>query len=293
MAPSRNMIRGLFFFFTTAAVFAASAISQTTVTVSSQGQTSARPVLLLTGDSFTEQGTYPNLQGWVALLGSRYTRSVDVITRGLSGYNTRWFLKYVMPALEHEISAKAYTSPSLITVSLGTNDAVLVNGSSPEMHVPITDYKHNLAQIVRRFQKAAPSANILLITPPHIDDEARAKYASSRNDAKRGLLDRSDAATRKYSMACVEVANALKVPVLDLYTHFSSMPLATRNAMLVDGIHFNAAGYKVVDKQLRSKLQIDFPALVEPLETWQFPAASKWVTEDPWTSSDSSAVRNE
>ncbi|KAJ8578880.1 hypothetical protein ON010_g323 [Phytophthora cinnamomi] len=278
--------------FALATIFTSSVAPQTTVSIAPDGQTKPRPVLLLTGDSLTEHGTNPNLQGWVALLGSRYTLSSDVITRGISGYNTKWFLKYVVPTLEREISTGAYTAPSLITVWLGTNDAALINGSNTEMHVPIDDYKENLQQIVRRFQTSAPNANILLITPPHIDDDARAKNAAERTDGKRGLLDRSDAASGNYSVACVEVANALKVPVLDLYTYFSAMPLKTRNAMLLDGIHFNAAGYQAVDGQLQSKLRTEFPALVSALEDSQFPAASKWVAEDPWTPGNSSGESN-
>ncbi|EGZ22243.1 hypothetical protein PHYSODRAFT_488092 [Phytophthora sojae] len=275
--------------FALAAVFALSVASQTTVAVTSDGQTSPRPVLLLAGDSLTEHGTIPDHQGFVTLLQSRYTQSADFIVRGLSGYNTRWFLKYVMPTLEREISIGTYTSPSLITVWLGTNDATLIGGSNSEMHVPIEDYKKNLNQIVRRFQSAAPKAKILLITPPHVDDKARAKAAAERTDSKRGLVDRSDAASGNYSVACVEVAKALKVPVLDLYSHFSAMPLATRNAMLVDGLHFNAKGHRELDELLRSKLSAEFPALFSSLDVYQFPFVSKWMEEDPYTEGNSSS----
>jgi hypothetical protein len=49
-----------------------------------------RPVLLLVGDSLTEKGTIPKTNGWVTLLQSDYRRSVHVVPRGLSGYNTRY-----------------------------------------------------------------------------------------------------------------------------------------------------------------------------------------------------------
>jgi hypothetical protein len=79
-----------------------------------------------------------------------------------------------------------------------------------------------------------------------------------------------------------------KVPVLDLYAHFNAMPVATRDAMLVDGIHFNAAGNEVVDEQIRSKIETEFPALAEALQVWQVPAASKYVAEDPYSNSTAS-----
>ncbi|KAK1931130.1 GDSL esterase/lipase [Phytophthora citrophthora] len=261
-------------------VFISSTTSQTTPNTY---QTGSRPVLLLTGDSLTERGTFPSLQGWVSILQARYTRSADIITRGLSGYNTKWFLKNVTPTLEHEITTSAYSSPSLITVWLGTNDATLTNGSNANMHVPINEYKENLVKIVVGFQNVASKAKVLLITPPHIGDAARIKYAAERTDAKRGLVDRSNAAAGKYSRACVEVANSLNVPVLDLYAHFNAMSVETRDGMLADGIHFNAAGNKVVDEQLQKKLSTEFPELIDSLNNWQFPAVSKFQAEDPWT----------
>ncbi|OWY95898.1 hypothetical protein PHMEG_00033975, partial [Phytophthora megakarya] len=279
-----RMPRILVVCFTLAAVLTSSVNCQTTL----PSDSNSRPVLLLTGDSLTEQGTYPSLQGWVALLQARYTHSSDVITRGLSGFNTKWFLKHVIPVLEHEISTRAYTPPSLITVWLGTNDAALANGSNFAMHVPIDEYKNNLIKIVDRFRNAAPDAEILLITPPHINDGARIEFAANRADAKRGLVDRSNAAVGYYSRACVEVANSLKVPVLDLYTYFNAINETTRNSMLVDGIHFNAMGNKAVDQQLRNKLNNEFPTLISALDKRQIPAVSKYQAEDPWKADNTS-----
>ncbi|KAK1928690.1 GDSL esterase/lipase [Phytophthora citrophthora] len=188
-----------------------------------------------------------------------------------------------MPALEQEISTGAYTSPSLTTIWLGTNDAVLVNGSNSEMHVPIDEYKANVDEIVRKFQIAAPEADILMITPTHIDDDARIKYAADRTDEKKGMVDRSNAAMGDYARACVEVAELLKVPILDLYEHFNAQSPESRNTLLADGIHFNVAGNKAVYEQFRSKLKSDFPEVMSALDVWQFPSASKYVKEDPWT----------
>ncbi|OWZ05881.1 Isoamyl acetate-hydrolyzing esterase [Phytophthora megakarya] len=248
-----------------------------------------RPVLLLAGDSLTARGTSPKMQGWVELLQDRYLRSSDVIARGFSGYNTKWFLKEVMPVLENEISKNAYTPPSLITVWLGTNDAVLTNGSNSERHVPIDEYKDNLVKIVDRFRTAVPDAKLLLITPSHIDDIARAKFADDRTDAKRGLVDRTNAVNfmGNYSRACVEVANSFGVPVLDMYTYFNAMPETTRNAMLEDGVHFNVAGNAAVGQELHNKLKAEFPTLISALDTWQLPPVSKFEAEDPWKADNS------
>jgi len=47
-----------------------------------------RPVLLLAGDSLTEKGTNPKSNGWVTLLQHDYTRSANVVPRGLSGISS-------------------------------------------------------------------------------------------------------------------------------------------------------------------------------------------------------------
>ncbi|OWZ16259.1 Isoamyl acetate-hydrolyzing esterase [Phytophthora megakarya] len=268
--------------FTLATAFTSSVKCQTT----SPSNSSIRPVLLFTGDSLTEQGTSPYLTGWVTLFQNRYSRSGDIITRGLSGYNTKWFLKHAMPVLEHEINVRAYTPPSLITVWLGTNDAVLTNGSASTKHVPVEDYKNNLVNIVDRFRTAVPDGKILLITPAHINDGMRVMIAANRTDDKRGIVDRSNAAMGNYSRACVEVAKSLKVPVLDMYSYFNGLNETARNSMLVDGIHFSAAGNEEVYHQLRNKLNNDFPTLMAALDTWQIPAASQYEAADPWKVTD-------
>ncbi|KAE8888188.1 hypothetical protein PF005_g21500 [Phytophthora fragariae] len=93
-----------------------------------------RPTLLLLGDSLTEQGVDPNKSGWVALLQNRYQRSADVLPRGLSGYNTKWFIEFALPVIKRELSSGGI-SPSLITLWLGANDAALTDGPSSRQHV--------------------------------------------------------------------------------------------------------------------------------------------------------------
>lgn len=244
-----------------------------------------RPVVLLTGDSHTAKGTDPSTSGWAAMLQNRYVRTTDVVTRGLSGYNTKWFLKYVAPTIEREIRKSSYTTPSLITVWFGSNDAALTNGTSSKTHVPIENYKENLVKIVSNFWIAAPTANLLLITPHHVNDSARAEIAAEQN----GKIDRTNAMAKKYARACVEAAAALGVPVLDLNTYFNEMPEATRNALLLaDGLHLNAMGNIIVDELLRSKIAADFLTLEDTLQVGQFPAASQYAEEDPWTADSDS-----
>ncbi|KAG3206773.1 hypothetical protein PC128_g557, partial [Phytophthora cactorum] len=194
--------------------------------------------------------------------------------------NTKWFSKYIAPTIKREIQKGIYNTPSLITVWFGSNDAALANGTSSKTHVPIEAYKENLKKIVRQFWTAAPTTDILLITPPHINDTARAELSAEKN----GTIDRTNAMAKEYARNCVEVAEALNVHVLDLNTFFNAMPEATRNGLLqADGLHLNAMGNILVDEQLRLKIADEFPSLADNLEVLQFPAARVYTEADPWT----------
>ncbi|KAF4045080.1 GDSL-like Lipase/Acylhydrolase family [Phytophthora infestans] len=240
---------------------------------------SIRPVVLLTGDSHTQKGTNPAESGWVSLLQNQFVMTSDVITRGLPGYNTKWFSKFIAPSIKREIQAGVYNTPSLITVWFGSNDAALANGTSSKTHVSIEDFKENLKKVVRQFWTAAPAADILLITPPHVNDAARAELSAEKN----GTIDRTNAMAKEYARACVEVADAVGVQVLDLNTFFNTMPESSRNELLqADGLHLNSKGNILVDEQLRRKIADKFPSLGNNLEVWQFPAASHYAEEDPW-----------
>ncbi|CAI5734945.1 unnamed protein product [Hyaloperonospora brassicae] len=237
-----------------------------------------RPVLLLTGDSQTGEGANPLLSGWVAMLRWRYV-GADVITRALPGYNTKWFLKYVAPTIAREIQKSVYPTPSLITIWFGSNDAALANGTASKRHVPIADYKNNLIAIARSFQTAAPTASLLLITPLHVIDSARAKISAEQN----GTIDRTNAMATLYARACVEVGAALQVPVLDLHSYFNAMPEIMRSAfLLADGLHLSALGNRQVNALLQSKLALEFFALKGFLDVPYFPAADQYLRDDPW-----------
>ncbi|ETL43929.1 hypothetical protein L914_05659 [Phytophthora nicotianae] len=262
------------------ALMATAAVIACLIIVLANVRPNTRPVVLLTGDSHTQKGTNPAMSGWVTLLQNRYVMTSDVVTRGLPGYNTKWFHKYIAPTIEREIQKGIYNTPSLITVWFGSNDAALANGTSSTTHVPIEDYKENLKKIIRQFWIAAPTADILLITPPHVNDTAMAELSAENN----GTINRTNAMAKEYARACVEVAESVGVQVLDLNTFFNAMPETNRNELLqADGLHLNALGNILVDEQLRLKIANDFPRLESNLEDWQFPAASHYAEEDPWT----------
>ena len=132
-----------------------------------------RPQFVLFGDSITQQGF--QVGGWVSRFAATYERTADIVSRGFSGYNTRWVLP-LLPTIFPEGGA----APALVTVLLGANDAARpppvpglpltgANGLpfAGRQHVPLDEYRANLMEIVACIRKCGGGgARVLLITPP-------------------------------------------------------------------------------------------------------------------------------
>ncbi|XVF27531.1 hypothetical protein REPUB_Repub14bG0115900 [Reevesia pubescens] len=240
-----------------------------------------RPKIYLFGDSITEESFGDG--GWGASLVNHFSRTVDVVLRGYSGYNTRWALKVfdrVFPAAESGGSDDA-ASPLAITVFFGANDACLPDRYAAFQHVPLHEYKQNLHSLVSSFKKRWPKTLILLITPPPIDEDERLRHPYAENPS--GLPERTNEAAGSFAKACVETAGECGIPVVDLWTRMQQYP-DWRKAYLRDGLHLTQDGNKVVFEEVIKKLKegglslekltVDLPLLADidhgdPLKAFQ------------------------
>ncbi|MBA0662475.1 hypothetical protein Goklo_006585 [Gossypium klotzschianum] len=119
-----------------------------------------RPKIYLFGDFITESF---GDGGWGASLANHFSRTVDVVLRGYSGYNTRLALKVVdrvFPAAESSGAA----APLAVTVFFGANDACLPDRYGAFQHVPLDEYKRNLHSIVAYLKVKLPSFTSLIYT---------------------------------------------------------------------------------------------------------------------------------
>jgi isoamyl acetate esterase len=118
-----------------------------------------------------------------------------------------------------------------------------------------------ICALVRKAQTAYSSAKVLLIAPPPVHQEQRLDFQRRRYGEKAtGIPERTLEHTKLYASACVEVAQALNIPCLDL---FSAMMEGTDNvgSFLSDGLHFNQAGQEFVGKHLLQAIDRYFPEL--------------------------------
>ncbi|XP_016753308.2 GDSL esterase/lipase At5g45920 [Gossypium hirsutum] len=237
-----------------------------------------RPKIYLFGDSITEESFGDG--GWGASLANHFSRTVDVVLRGYSGYNTRWALK-VVDRVFPEAESSGAAAPLAVTVFFGANDACLPDRYGAFQHVPLDEYKRNLHSIVASLKKRWPSTLILLITPPPIDEVQRIRYPYVENPL--GLPERTNEAAGAFAKACVETAGECGISVVDLWTRMQHYP-DWRNAFLKDGLHLTQEGNKVVFEEVMKKLNegglslnnlaIDLPILsdidhVDPLKAFQ------------------------
>ncbi|EHA8591085.1 putative GDSL esterase/lipase [Cocos nucifera] len=177
-----------------------------------------RPKLVLFGDSITEESFGDG--GWGAALAHHFSRTVDVVLRGYSGYNTRWALRVVERAMDGVcLEGK---SPMAVTVFFGANDASLADRSSGFQHVPLPEYQNNLRAICSFLKERWPSTVVILITPPPVDENGRLRYPFGDNPS--GLPERTNESAGAYAKACIAVAKESGIPVIDIWSKMQQFP---------------------------------------------------------------------
>ncbi|KAE8815814.1 GDSL esterase/lipase [Hordeum vulgare] len=204
-----------------------------------------RPSIVLFGDSITEESFGEG--GWGAHLANHYSRSADVVLRGYSGYNTRW-ASLVAGRAFSAIPASA-AAVAAVTVFFGANDASLPDRSSAFQHVPLPEYRDNLRAICALLRARWPSAAVILITPPPVDERARVRLGHPRNGDASGLPERTNEAAGRYARACLEVAAERGLRAIDVWSRMQEFP-GWETAFLRDGLHLTPTGNRLLFEEV-------------------------------------------
>mmetsp|Transcript_49921 Transcript_49921/g.53889 ORF Transcript_49921/g.53889 Transcript_49921/m.53889 type:complete len:342 (+) Transcript_49921:105-1130(+) len=245
-----------------------------------------RGKILLLGDSLTQlcfdpsqgndDGGSGSGSGWGSALAHQYQRRADVLNRGMSGYNSWWYLKYAAEdGDEGEMSAShIWTEPGnvlLITIFFGANDAALPDQGSARLHVALDDYRMNLMKLIDLANRSYPNAKIIVITPPPVYGPQRLAWQKKRyGDQATGIVERTTEHTQHYAAMCNEVAQRFlkNVACMDLFTAMlesnkkNTNDTATIGAYFYDGLHFSPAGHDFVYQLLLATIAKHFPELV-------------------------------
>ncbi|KAF1995477.1 SGNH hydrolase, partial [Amniculicola lignicola CBS 123094] len=228
---------------------------------------------VLFGDSIT-QDSFNQERGFsfAAGLQHAYIRRLDVVNRGLSGYNTRQALQ-VLPSI---IPSPQEARIRFLVVFFGANDASLPQAENNQ-HIPLEEYKENLEKIITHPLVAAHKARIILVAPPPINEHLQ--WLSDRNKGLKSL-SRVAPSTKSYADAATEVGAKLRVPVVNLWTAFVANtgwdvdtwtvgePLPgskdiPQNDHLVelmyDGLHFNPKAYDIMFQETMKVISETWP----------------------------------
>lgn len=166
--------------------------------------------------------------------------------------------------------ATALVGVDCFTILLGSNDCAL-QGCLTNQHVPIDEYKQNLADIVVHLEKnGLERRKIILLTPPPYYHENFVKFWVE--SGKPGVPKRSNEQPKIYAKACLELGASIGVDVCDVHSVFEED--GQREALFCDGIHFSQLGadllfqtvLPLVEKRLLQELKVE--SLTANLPYW-------------------------
>ncbi|EKM55899.1 uncharacterized protein PHACADRAFT_256831 [Phanerochaete carnosa HHB-10118-sp] len=221
---------------------------------------------MLLGDSLTQAASLPH--GFAQKLSYVYNRKLDVVNRGLSGYNTKWAIPVFEQCLARRTGTNAdqlFPKIQLLTIWFGANDSCLEH--SPQ-HVPLDDFVENLDKLVHTVRSSAsdyytPWTRVVLFTPPPVNTHQRGADLTSRDPPRE--LDRAFDVTRQYAEAIKQVAQKHRVPIVDVWTILwegCGQEEAKLTKYLTDGLHVNEEAYDLIYDGLMKVIGERWPELL-------------------------------
>ena len=186
-----------------------------------------------------------------AALTNLYVRRLDIVQKGLSGYNSRWALK-ILPEL-----LKIYKNVKMAYIFFGSNDSCL----GDIQHVPIEEYRENTLKLIDMYKQNGVE-KIILITPALFNEELwnKDKFA----EVQKGYT-RSNEDFVKYAEALEQIGSELKLPVVNLNKAFKKYADEKLDGkwqdLLCDGLHFSGNGYYVFYNELVNTINKNYPEM--------------------------------
>ena len=241
------------------------------------------PHALLLGYSQVQFGWTDN--GWVSQLAEKYVRRLDLINRGLSGYNTRMLLTVLPDILKNEDLKRV----RVVTLMMGSNDASF-SDTNPEQAVSLEEFGENLLKIISMLlNHGIKKESIILIAPPPILPEKWTKYRNSCPGPEYKNC-KDNELTKKYAAEAGKVASRLSLSFLDLFS--AMMKECNLDHALFDGLHLGRDGHAVLcsllvpelDRRLGPGDSLVFPEWREmenESEARCVDAYTKWKQENP------------
>lgn len=169
------------------------------------------------------------------------------MNRGLSGYNSKWYLR-ILPKLLENIDCSTI---ACVTIFLGANDAALIECPSNQ-HVPVAEFYHNLANIVEELERrGCDKSRVIILSPPPYDNKAFTEHRKSQGETTEMM--RKSQAVNYYVRACRRLSQKMNVAFVDINKLLKADRRAFANGKmeaLIDGLHFSEKGAELVAEYL-------------------------------------------
>ena len=258
---------------------------------------------ILFGDSIIQQS---GVGSFGPTLSNAYARRLDVINRGLSGYNTTQALK-VLPKI---IPPPQHAKVRFMLIFFGANDARLPSTpGGPDQHVPLEQYKSNLKKIATHpCVQAHQRIRIILVTPPPVDERKLVEADQQKYPEIGSMLRRTAKTTASYAQAVRDLGAELQFPILDIWnamiraagTSIGSLDddclpgsqqapkSEVLQSYLHDGLHFSLPAYKLLYEELMSVIEEKWPDQLPENLPFVLP---RWDDEQAWKAEDPQEAR--
>ncbi|KAI0921518.1 hypothetical protein AcW1_004530 [Taiwanofungus camphoratus] len=218
--------------------------------------------IMLFGDSLSQRGWEPH--GIAQRLAYAYNRKLDIINRGMSGYNTEWAIPVLEQCFATQDERQHVPKVRILTIWLGANDAALPGS---RFHVPLPAYAANISRLVRMITDPlskwySPETHVVLLTPPPVNTQQWRAHQEAQEPPQE--LDRDFEMARTYAKKVKEVGAKENVPVVDLWTHFwDACGHVEENfsEYSPDGLHLGERGYAIVFEELMKTISENYPEL--------------------------------
>ncbi|MCB0114874.1 MAG: GDSL-type esterase/lipase family protein [Caldilineaceae bacterium] len=171
--------------------------------------------------------------------------NVDVINAGVRGNTSAdGRQRFAADVLAHD--------PGLVIIQFGINDAAVDVWKDPpatSSRVAMVQFIDNLTLFIEQLRRRSAAPLLMTPNPLHWTPELLALYGKPpyRPDDADGF----NLILRDYAEAVRVLATRTTTPLIDIFALFDSLPLPE---LLLDGIHPNARGHRLVADQLLAVL---------------------------------------
>ncbi|KAF2623019.1 SGNH hydrolase [Macroventuria anomochaeta] len=232
---------------------------------------------LLFGDSITQSDGDPTLGfSCYQALQHDYSRRIDFVKRGFSGYNTVNALSILPRIIPNPEQGRV----RLISIFFGPNDISLPDTTG--QHVPLQVFEENLRRLVEHPKiQAHENIRVLLITPPPIDEWGFDHWDEPGRSARTAVT------AQQYAVGVKNAGEEMGVAVVDLWGACMREATVGWNAslrnecsvellmpgdkraersdvlarLLYDGLHLSGDGYKILYQEIKKTIIQAYPEL--------------------------------